>query len=153
LSFWAVAPLLLAAFAFLACAASFGLWLSVRAPTVQRATGVWLLIVGLWVGGTFLAAEVAYEVDNSLQRYSMPSSGERPAPLVWDRALNPALAWSELSFRVRDDEAPSRWQLPDGQVDSPADVWPSVFGVCLYAALAWALFKTAARRFEREGRV
>src|SRR5262249_37799259 len=60
LSYWAVVPLVMAAFAFLACAASFGLWLSVRAPTVQRASGQWLLAVGLWVGGTFLAAQAAY---------------------------------------------------------------------------------------------
>jgi ABC-type transport system involved in multi-copper enzyme maturation permease subunit len=147
LSYWAVVPLVLAAFAFLACAASFGLWLSVRAPTVQRASGLWLLAVGLWVGGTFLAAEAAY--------MDQPSAGRYPPvepPLVWDRAVNPALAWSQLTFRYREDAGPRYRQGSwDGEVESVVDVWPSFLGIVIYALLAWALYAAAARRFEREG--
>jgi len=156
LSYWAVVPLFAATLAFLTCAASFGLWVSVRAPTVQRATGLWLLAVGLWVGGTFLAAEAAYLEDRTARRNRFTYPPQRPAPLVWDRALNPALAWSELTFRVRgsaDEESPYRsdeWR--DGVVADVRDVWPSALGVSLYLLLAWAFFAAAARRFEREGR-
>ncbi|MBO0697059.1 MAG: ABC transporter permease subunit, partial [Zavarzinella sp.] len=99
ISYWAIVPLLLAAFAFLACAASFGLWLSVRSKTVQRATGLWLLVVGLWVGGTLLAAEAAYMDEQSQTRLSRTFPPPEPEPLVWDRAINPLLAWSQLVFR------------------------------------------------------
>src|SRR5262249_8192894 len=47
ISYWAVVPLVIAAFAIVACAASFGLWLSVRARTVQRASALWMLLVGV----------------------------------------------------------------------------------------------------------
>src|SRR5439155_23312153 len=95
ISYWAVVPLILAAFTFLACAASFGLWLSVRSRTVQRATGLWLLIVGLWVGGTLLAAEAAYMEEQSWRRTAtMRFPPPKPEQLVWDRAVNPLLAWS-----------------------------------------------------------
>ncbi|HEX3147891.1 MAG TPA: ABC transporter permease subunit [Gemmataceae bacterium] len=156
LSYWAVVPLLVAAFAYIACAASFGLWLSVRAPTVQRASGLWLLIVGIWVGGTFLGAEVAYEMERSARRM-FTAKLEKPEPPVWDRALNPALAWSELAFRLSEndhsgyDYRTGEWR--DGTVVSILDVWPSLLGIGLYAFLAWAFFMAAGRRFEREGRV
>ena len=151
LSFWAVVPLVIAAFTFLACAASFGLWLSVRTPTVQRASGLWLSAVGLWVGGTFLAAQAAYMEQQATGRYSR-WSGEGPPPLVWDRALNPALAWSELTFRVGDESSSFDRRHEDGDVDSPTEVWPSLVGIAVYGFLAWAFYATASRKFEREGR-
>jgi ABC-type transport system involved in multi-copper enzyme maturation permease subunit len=160
LSFWAVVPLVLAAFAFLACAASFGLWLSVRARTVQRATGMWLLIVGLWVGGTFLAAEAAYMDERTAARRAWLSRSPLSVPevpiLVWDRALNPLLAWSALTFRIAEtDQDGYSWrdeERPDGVVHDFDDVWPSLLGVGLYSLLAWVLYRLASRRFEREGR-
>jgi hypothetical protein len=156
LSVWAVLPMLVAALVFLACAASFGLWLSVRAPTVQRATGLWLLGVGLWVGGTFLAAQAAYMEDRAVRRTAFKYHPVRHAPAIWDRVLNPALAWSQLTFRVADGPSggfsyrTDRWA--DGVVDNVWDVWPSALGVTLYGLLAWAFYRSAARRFEREGR-
>jgi ABC-type transport system involved in multi-copper enzyme maturation permease subunit len=157
LSYWAVVPMLAAAFAFLACAASFGLWLSVRTATVQRATGLWLLIVGLWVGGTLLAAEAAYMEGRASRRWmTMRFPPERPAPLVWDRALNPALAWSELTFRraesPTDGLSRRAYEWTDGVVENVWSVWPSALGVGVYAFLAWAFYAAAERRFEREGR-
>jgi hypothetical protein len=156
LSYQAVGPMLAAVIAFLACAASFGLWLSVRAPTVQRATGLWLLAVGLWVGGTFLAAEAAYMEERAARRVNFQWPPDRPAPLVWDRALNPVLAWSELTFRIgadpRDGFSDRSNEWGDGVVTRARDVWPSALGVGLYGLLAWGFFAAAARRFERDGR-
>jgi hypothetical protein len=155
ISYWAVLPLLLAAFTFLACAASFGLWLSVRSRTVQRATGLWLLVVGLWVGGTLLAAEAAYMEEQSPSRFAVTFPPPEPATLVWDRAVNPLLAWSQLVFRLRDTESSGydsyrdRWR--DGAVGDLSQVLPSLLGIAVYAGLAWALYRLAARRFEREG--
>src|SRR6185436_12610187 len=74
ISWWAVVPLVAAAFVFVACAASFGLWLSVRSRSAQRASGMWMLAVGLWVGAPFLAAEAAY----------MEQRATRRAPLRWE---------------------------------------------------------------------
>jgi ABC-type transport system involved in multi-copper enzyme maturation permease subunit len=152
LSYWAVLPLFIAAVAFVACAASFGLWLSVRIRTVQRATGVWLLAVGLWVGGTFLAAQAAYVEQ---YRASPPRFRTEQLPaLIWDRALNPLLAWSQLTFRVRDTAGPRYYwdEWRDGEIDGVWETFPSMLGIGLYAFLAWAFFAAAARRFEREGR-
>jgi hypothetical protein len=141
-----------AVLAYLACAASFGLWVSVRASTVQRASGLWLLSVGLWVGGTFLAAQAAYMEERAMVRLSTKWPPDKPAPLVWDRALNPALAWSELIFRVRDPHETRYREYTDGEVGRIADVLPALLGVALYGLLAWAFYAAAARRFEREGR-
>jgi ABC-type transport system involved in multi-copper enzyme maturation permease subunit len=156
LSYQAVAPMLAAVFAFLACAASFGLWLSVRAPTVQRATGLWLLAVGLWVGGTLLAAEAAYLEGRTARRNRFTYPPDRPTPVLWDRALNPLLAWSELTFRIADDPHDGfsyrTGEWADGVVERARDVWPSAVGVGLYGLVAWAFFAAAARRFERDGR-
>jgi ABC-type transport system involved in multi-copper enzyme maturation permease subunit len=152
LSYWAVLPLFLAAGAFVACAASFGLWLSVRIRTVQRATGVWLLAVGLWVGGTFMAAQAAY-----VEQYRTRSSRIRSEPLpavIWDRALNPLLAWSQLTFRVREANSTRYYweEWRDGEIDGVWETFPSLLGVGLYAFLAWGFYVAASRRFEREGR-
>jgi hypothetical protein len=151
---WAVVPLVLAAATTVACAASFGLWLSVRSRTVQRATGAWLLLVGLWVGGTFLAAQAAYMDERANQRFALAVDSSRPGSLLWDRALNPALAWSELAFRFHDDYRPryfwTEWR--DGEIDELWEILPSLLGVGLYAFLAWAFYMAAAWRFEREGR-
>lgn len=162
LSGWAVVPLVLATFAFVGCAASFGLWVSVRAATVQRASGVWLLAVGLWVGGTFLAAQTAYLEERAAARskaaaFVWPPADEGPdRPRYWDRALNPALAWSQLAFRVREDEEyreyPYWRQDRDGLIVSRSEVYPSLVGILFYAGLGWAFYGLAARRFEREGR-
>jgi ABC-type transport system involved in multi-copper enzyme maturation permease subunit len=153
-SIWAVVPLLLTALAALASEASFGLWLSVRAPTVQRATGPWLLTVGLWIGGTFLAAQAAYMEERAA--FQMSRSYPPPKPnslLFWDRALNPLLAWSQLSFRFLDeDDLYSSWEFRDGQIKSLKDIMPSVIGIGVHGLLAWVLFAAASRRFEREGR-
>ncbi|HKB02525.1 MAG TPA: ABC transporter permease subunit [Gemmataceae bacterium] len=156
ISYWAVVPLIVSAFTFLACAASFGLWLSVRGRTVQRATGLWLLVVGLWVGGTLLAAEAAYmEEQSSMRSWTRPVPLERPQALVWDRAVNPLLAWSQLVFRVSDeryagyDSYRDAWR--DGVVVRLSEILPSLLGIAVYAALAWVLYRLAARRFEREG--
>lgn len=153
LSYRAVGPLVAAAFSFLACAASFGLWLSVRAPTVQRASGLWLLAVGLWVGGTFLAAQAAYMEQQAQWRVTSRSVFDKPAALVWDRTLNPLLAWSQLTFRVRETDEYYSWRdFQDGEVRRPADVWPSLIGIAVYGLLAVAFFASASRRFERQGR-
>lgn len=151
----AVLPMALAAGAFVACAAAFGLWLSVRTRTVQRATGLWLLLVGLWVGGTFLAAQVAYVEQDRAGRVVVLG---RPPPtkvdemLVWDRVLSPPLAWSELCFRYLDEGEPRDywWRRdPDGRVDHLVEVWPSLAGAALYGVLAWAFYRAARRGFER----
>jgi ABC-type transport system involved in multi-copper enzyme maturation permease subunit len=156
LSYKAVVPLLAATLTYLACAASFGLWLSVRAPTVQRATGLWLLAVGLWVGGTLLAAQAAYLEDRTARRKLFTYPPERPSPLVWDRALNPVLAWSELTFRIGDNPQDGfSYQTDDwhdGVVTRTRDVWPSALGVGLYGLLACAFFVAAAGGLKREGR-
>jgi hypothetical protein len=155
LSFRAVVPLVVAAFVFLACAASFGLWLSVRTPTVQRATGLWLLVVGLWVGGTFLAAEAAYEAQKASWRVVSNRTSDQPGPLIWDRMLNPALAWSQLTFRVRGEGEPIPFwwrESVDGQVGSLREVRPSLLGIAAYGLLALVFYRLAAWRFEREGR-
>jgi ABC-type transport system involved in multi-copper enzyme maturation permease subunit len=157
LSYQAVAPMFAAVFAFLACAASFGLWLSVRAPTVQRATGLWLLAVGLWVGGTFLAAEAAYLEERTARRNRFTYPSDRPTPLVWDRALNPVLAWSELTFRISGDShdgfsyQTDEWA--DGVVGRVWDVWPSAVGVGLYGLLAWVFFAVRPGRAGLTGRL
>jgi hypothetical protein len=111
---WAVVPLVLAAVTTVACAASFGLWLSVRSRTVQRATGAWLLLVGMWVGGTFLAAQAAYMDERANQRFALAADSSPPGPLLWDRALNPALAWSELTFRFHDEYRPRYFWTESG---------------------------------------
>jgi len=151
ISFLAVLPLLFAAGSIVACSASFGIWLSVRSRSVQRATGLWLLLVGLWIGGTFLAAQTAYMEDRAGRRSQTP-----PPQLYWDRLLSPPLAWSQLAFRFGDPDEPSYdWRenrTRDGKI---AELWqtiPSLLGIGLYALLAWIFYLDAARRFEREGR-
>lgn len=155
ISYWAVVPLVAAAFVYIACAASFGLWLSVRARTVQRATGLWMLLVGAWVGGTFLAAQSAYLEERAAARLSAWPAKEEP-PLVWDRALNPPLAWSQLTFRFSGDNEWAgyygRAQFRDGRIRDPMAIGPSVLGIGLCGLLAWLLYRHAAWRFEREGR-
>jgi hypothetical protein len=147
---------MLAAFSFLACAASFGLFLSVRSPTVQRASASWLLFVGLWVGSTFLAAEAAYVEERVANRSLTRRGMSAPNQLVWDRVVNPPLAWSALSFRLANlpDEGYSwqrdEWQ--DGVVHNADDVWPALAGVGVYGLLAWVFYRLASARFEREGR-
>jgi ABC-type transport system involved in multi-copper enzyme maturation permease subunit len=155
ISYWAVLPLIVAAFTFLACAASFGLWLSVRSRTVQRATGLWLLVVGLWVGGTLLAAEAAYMEEQSQARLTgrfFPP--EDAGPMVWDRAINPLLAWSQLVFRVEESRYTGysyRDAWRDGVVLRLSEILPSVLGIAVYTVLAWVLYRLAARQFERRG--
>jgi ABC-type transport system involved in multi-copper enzyme maturation permease subunit len=154
ISVLAVPLLVAAAFAFVACAASFGLWLSVRARTVQRASGLWLLLVGGWVGGTFLAAQAAYIEERARQRMSAAWPPKPDEPLIWDRTLNPPLAWSQLTFRFPGEHeqiGSFRNELIDGWADRLEDPLPSLYGVALYAFLAWAFYRLAARRFEREG--
>ena len=77
-------------------------------------------------------------------------------PLVWDRVVNPAMAWSQLAFRYRGGtvyrESPYEDENPDGLVRSAAEVWPSLLGVLVYAMLSWAFYELAVRSFEREGR-
>jgi hypothetical protein len=118
---------------------------------VQRATGLWLLITGLWVGGTFLAAQTAYMEDQAGVRSRTP-----PPPRYWDRMLNPPLAWSMLTFRFVEPEEPSYdWRegrLRDGKITGMWETLPSLMGIGFYAFLAWAFYAEAARRFEREGR-
>jgi hypothetical protein len=152
ISYWAVLPVVLCAGVAVAAAASFGLWLSVRGPTVQGATGRWLLFVGLWVGGTFLVAQAAYLEEQTTGRFIANFPVPDPEPLVWDRALNPVLAWSELCFRIRDDGLPRYYAYfgqPDGEVGTPAEVWPSLFGVMVYGFVAWGFYRAAVVRFER----
>ncbi|HJZ90897.1 MAG TPA: ABC transporter permease subunit [Gemmataceae bacterium] len=156
ISYWAVVPLLLAACVYAACAASFGLWLSVRSRTVQRATGLWLLLTAVWVGGTLLAAETAY-AERDPSYYSRGRRAQtRDAPLVWDRALNPGLAWWQLSFRFHDPNAIWSWNERTanvGQIDRLDEVLPSAGGILLFALLARGFYALAVREFEREGRV
>ena len=141
LSYWAVVPLVLAAFAFLGCAASFGLWLSVRAPTVQRASGLWLLAAGLWVGGTFLAAEAAYLDQRPPAPVHRPgtrrpsrrrSSGTGRSIRCW-----PGPNWCFATARTHGPRyGHESW---DGEAESVFDVWPSFVGIGTYLLLAWAL--------------
>jgi hypothetical protein len=159
LSIWAVVPLFAATFAFVGSAASLGLWVSVRSATVQRATGAWLLIVGLWVGGTFLAAQAAYLEERAANRrmFRPPVPLGEEEVLIWDRLLNPPLAWSQLTFRFQGpyeyhDYDSFRELEPDGTIRSLVQVWPSLLGVLAYAVLSWVLYEAAARRFERDGR-
>ncbi len=156
LSVWAIVPLFLATFAFVGCAASFGLWVSVRSATVQRASGAWVLIVGLWVGGTFLAAQAAHMEDREARRRTFRGLPMETEELVWDRVLNPPMAWSQLTFRFADSNEYSDrpyWEgEPDGPIERLNELWPAMFGVFLYALLSWAFFEAAARRFERDGR-
>jgi hypothetical protein len=104
------------------------------------------------VGGTFLAAQAAYMEERATVRMTTRWPPERPDPLVWDRALNPALAWSELTFRVRDPGDLRYRELVDGNVDKVIEVWPSLIGITVYALLAWGLYVAASRKFERDGR-
>ena len=100
--------------------------------TVQRATGLWFLVVGLWVGGTLLAAEAAYMEEQSPSRFAVTFPPPEPATLVWDRAVNPLLAWSQLVFRLRNTESSGydsyrdRWR--DGAVGM-SQVLPSLLGI------------------------
>jgi ABC-type transport system involved in multi-copper enzyme maturation permease subunit len=155
ISYWAAILLVVAAFAFIACAASFGLWLSVHTRTVQRASALWMLLVGVWIGGTLLAAKAAYLDERANQRPTSRGSPTPIEPIVWDRALNPALAWSQLTFRFPyEHEGLSRYerlQAGDGRIESLEEVYPSVLAVGLYCFLAWAFYWLAWRRFEREG--
>jgi len=149
------APLLVAAaFAFIACGASFGLWLSVRARTVQRASGLWFLLVGGWVGGTFLAAQAAYLDERARQRMSATWPPKVEKPLIWDRTLNPLLAWSQLTFRFPGEHDQVDYYgraLRDGRIVDLEEIVPPFLGVALYGFLAWAFYRLAAWRFEREG--
>jgi hypothetical protein len=112
--------------------------------------------VGLWVGGTLLAAEAAYLEGRTARRNRFTYPPDRPTPVLWDRALNPLLAWSELTFRIADDPHDGfsyrTGEWADGVVERARDVWPSAVGVGLYGLVAWAFFAAAARRFERDGR-
>ena len=126
---------------------------------MQRATGAWLLIVGLWVGGTFLAAQAAYLEERAANRrmFRPPVPLGEEEVLIWDRLLNPPLAWSQLTFRFQGpyeyhDYDSFRELEPDGTIRSLVQVWPSVLGVLAYAVLSWVLYEAAARRFERDGR-
>ena len=86
-----------------------------RSRTVQRATGLWLLVVGLWVGGTLLAAEAAYMEEQSQTRFRTRGfPPPDPEPMVWDRAVNPLLAWSQLVFRVEARPLDADVRLPIG---------------------------------------
>ena len=105
------------------------------------------MVVGLWVGGTLLAAQAAYMEERSQSRSMARPFPPRPEPLVWDRALNPALAWSELTFRIRESDQYYSWRdFEDGEVQSVLDVWPSLFGIIVYGLLALGFFRAAARR-------
>ena len=154
ISYWAVLPLVAAAFVFVACSASFGLWLSVRSKSVRRASGLWMLAVGLWVGGTFLAAQAAYLEERSARRFTTSTWPPKEVPpLIWDRALNPVMAWSQLTFRFpEENELPDYYREDrDGRIERPEVIFPSVLGVLLYGFLAWLFFRLAEWRFEREG--
>jgi len=155
ISWWAVMPLVAAAFVFVACAASFGLWLSVRSRSVQRASGLWMLIVGLWVGGTFLAAQAAYMEQRAARRALLRWDPKVEEAFVWDRALNPVLAWSQLTFRFLEEhegwDYSDRYQLRDGKIETLEAIYPALIGVGLHGFLAWLFFRLAAWRFEREG--
>jgi ABC-type transport system involved in multi-copper enzyme maturation permease subunit len=154
LSIWAAFLLVLAAGAILAYAASFGLWLSVRTRTVQRASGLWMLLVGIWVGGTFLAAQAVYVQQQD--RYSTFRYPPKPRePLVWDRIVNPALAWSQLTFRFSPEGLERTYYSPkddaDGVISDLSEVIPSLAGIMVMGLFAWLLYLWAGKRFEREG--
>jgi hypothetical protein len=112
-----------------------------------------MLAVGLWVGGTFLAAQAAYLEERSSRRFSASAWPPKDAPpLIWDRALNPVLAWSQLTFRFsQENELPDYYGEAHGRIERPELIFPSVLGVLLYGFLAWLFFQLAAWRFEREG--
>jgi hypothetical protein len=101
-----------------------------------------------------LAAQAAYMEDRAT---GPPWLASEPKPLIWDRIINPLLAWSQLTFRVDDGSAlyyqSFRFRGRDGAVADPGDVVPSLLGVAWYGLLAWLFYRLAARRFEREGYV
>ncbi|MBO0697060.1 MAG: hypothetical protein J2P46_01580, partial [Zavarzinella sp.] len=57
--------------------------------------------------------------------------------------------------RMRDSD--SSWyssyrdEWRDGAVRNLSEILPSLLGIAVYAFLAWAFYRLAARRFEREG--
>jgi hypothetical protein len=112
-----------------------------------------MLLVGLWVGGTFLAAQAAY-----LQERDSYYSTRFPEPsqeFVWDRILNPALAWSQLTFRFVPHGLEDIYNQPrirsDGEILELFEIMPSLGGLAVMAMLARMLYLVAGRRFERDG--
>lgn len=154
ISFFAVPLLLFAGLAYIACAISFGIFLSVRTTSVQRSTGLWLLLVGLWLGATWLTAETGYMEQRATMRVRTRWVDEaKLEPLVWDRVLCPPLAWSQLSFRLSEYDSFRSWDdSSDGIAKDLEQVIPSVAGSLLFLLLAWIFFAAAAHRFERDGR-
>ena len=121
---------------------------------MQRASGLWLLLVGLWVGGTFLAAQAAYIDERARQRHVGRVAAQARRPSDLGPGLNPALAWSQLTFRFPASTSRSanfRDELIGRWAHRLEDILPSLYGVALYGFLAWAFYRLAAWRFEREG--
>jgi hypothetical protein len=88
----------------------------------------------------------AFELEMAAQDSRAPCLGP---------GLEPLLAWSQLTFRFGDEsELPGYYDrdtLADGRIEGLDEIYPSVLGVGLYGFLAWAFYRLAARRFEREG--
>lgn len=154
---WSVLLLLLAIPIYAAFAASLGLFLSVRCSTVLRASCWWLLIVLLWLGGTFLAIEALADSDG---RKSNPFASVYDEEILsWDRVINPIYTWNQMAFASvgRSDEygnpvhrdQDNRWY----RLHVLADLLPALMGLALYATLAWLFWWLALASFDREGQL
>jgi ABC-type transport system involved in multi-copper enzyme maturation permease subunit len=145
----AVAPLALAAAAFIAFSATLGIYLSVRCRTAMNANVAWMGLVAFLLIGTYLLA------DAMSRRVPNPSGGIVKEFPDWSRILNPAMAGQELA--MTSDEPP---RLVDGYRDWNVRVLPDrtprllapLAGVLLYTIASSVLWLLALRRFDREGR-
>ena len=158
LSFWTVWLLPLATVVYACFAASLGLYLSVRCKTVLRASSLWMLMVLLLLGGTYLLAESQGPSDKTINRRLGYYDEERYQPFPsWDRILNPVLAWNQMAFSmsgnpdryVSSEFSEQRW----GILHHFSDLFPALYGLIFYACLAWLFWWMALDRFEREGKI
>jgi ABC-type transport system involved in multi-copper enzyme maturation permease subunit len=159
---WESAPLLLlATLALTAFATSLGLYLGVRCRTVMRASNLWMLVVVLLLGVTYIAAE-ALTPDVPFSTRGPRQYEPRSEESVWDRILHPPAAWRQLAFRW-DERDGEYWDYDDdgmfirrGVLPHSAKgidrLFPALTGLLLYALLAWLFWVAAVISFRREGR-
>jgi hypothetical protein len=114
-----------------------------------------MLLVGVWIGATLLAAKAAYLDERANQRPTLRGSPKPIEPIVWDRHLT--RPWpgpsSRFAFHTSTNgcRVTSAFKLAMGASRAwKKSIRPSL-GVGLYGLLAWAFYWSAARRFEREG--
>jgi hypothetical protein len=150
----AVPFLALATVAFLAFAATLGIWMSVRSRTALTAHASWMGFTALSLIGTYLVADAA---SVRVPTTTVGSAGRvlaREFP-EWSRIVNPVMAWEELAMTPNDeDRGFNGFRIPRMRLvpDEPPRLRAPLIGVAIYALLAGALWWAAVRRFEREGR-